>query len=532
MLKNRNKQIWIVIMAVLFLLSSGLVTIGTAQETGNSIGTIAEKARESISKGLGWLRAHQMEDGSWMGDVGITAFALSAFANNGIGEDDEAVKKAVDFVLSKRTSDGSFTMGANTVYYTSVCVVGLSSTRNPDYKDEVQSAIKYLESVRKTEQNSDEEWWVGGIGYGGDGRPDLSNNQFAIMAFHSASTVYNIDVDENIWDDVVTFTTRCQNKLDTNPDYAAFDDGGFMYYPGYSHAGEGASYGSMTAAGVWCYVLGGVSREDSRVTAAMNWLDEHRDTFAENPGLGDIALYYYYWTYARAMTLYGEPVGEWYKDLVPAILERQDDDGSWVNDKDWFWEDFPELATVYALNALGTATLPWTEGVTIQIELQSEKNLHVLDGDRRHSGDGIMTRSSYEEGIPGSTVTKGEDYTKVVIDNADADAYTIGMTEGKDDHYELKVTVIKDGKTLDETISSGDSSEDVQTIMVINSIAAPGSVYLEEPSVGGHSVSGESLPDFEYPVEDETSYTPFIIAAVVVLVFLIIISLVLVRKKK
>jgi len=170
--------------------------------------------------------------------------------------------------------------------------------------------------------------------------------------------------------------------------------------------------------------------------------------------------------------------------------------------------------------------------VTIQIELQSEKNLHVLDGDRRHSGDGIMTRSSYEEGIPGSTVTKGEDYTKVVIDNADAGAYTIGMTEGKDDHYELKVTVIKDGKTLDETISSGDSSEDVQTIMVINSIAAPGSVYLEEPSVGGHSVSGESLPDFEYPVEDETSYTPFIIAAVVVLVFLIIISLVLVRKKK
>ncbi len=524
MLKNRNKQIWIVIMAVMFLLSSGLATIGTADETEESPGSIAEKARESISKGLGWLRAQQMEDGSWMGDVGITAFVVSAFANNGIGEDDENVKKAVDFVLSKRASDGSFTMGTNTVYYTSVCVVGLSSTRNPDYKDEVESAIKYLESVRKTAENSDEEWWIGGIGYGGDGRPDLSNNQFAIMAFHAASTVYDIDVDENIWNDVETFTSRCQNKMDTNPDYAAYDDGGFMYFPGYSHAGEGISYGSMTAAGVWCYVLGGVSREDPRVTAAMDWLDKNH-VFNENPGIGDAGLYYYYWTYARAMTLYGEPVSEWYKDLVPAILERQAADGSWVNEKDWFWENLPELATVYAINALETAILPWTDGVTIEVELHSEKNLHILDGDGRHSGDGVLTRSN-EAGIPGSTVTKGEDYTKVVIENADAGAYTIEMTDGNDGEYELKVTVKKDGETLDEKELSGDSSEDVKTIMVINSISAPGSVYVEEPSAGEtgtYTINAE---------EDEASYTPFIIAAIAVLVFLIIISLILVMKKK
>jgi len=524
MLKNRNKQIWIVIMAVLFLLSSGFVTIGSAQETGDSTKTIAEKARESISKGLGWLREQQGEDGSWMGDVGITAFALSAFANNGIGEDDETVQKAVDFVLSKRASDGSFTMGANTVYYTSVCVVGLSSTRNPDYRDEVESAIKYLESVRKTAQNSDEEWWIGGIGYGGDGRPDLSNNQFAIMAFHAASTVYDIDVEESIWNDVETFTTRCQNKLDTNPNYAAYDDGGFMYFPGYSHGGESISYGSMTAAGVWCYVLGGVSRDDPRVTAAMDWLDEHR-TFSENPGLGDPGLYYYYWTYARAMTLYGEPVSEWYKDLVPAVLERQAEDGSWVNENGgWFWENLPELATVYAINALETAILPWTDGVTLEIELFSEKNLHVLDDEGRHSGDGVLTRSN-EAGIPGSTVTKGEDYTKVVTENVDAGAYTIEMTDGKDSHYELKVTVKKDGVTLDDTTYSGDSSEDIETIMVVNSIAAPGSVYLEEPST-----EGASQRNYEY--EDETSYTLFIIAAIAVLVFLIIISLVIARKKK
>ena len=523
------KKIWIIAIGMLFLLSSGFVTMGSAQNTDASVGdgTMAEKARESISKGLEWLRAQQMDDGSWMGDVGITAFAVSAFANGGIGEDDPAVRKAVDFVLSKRTGDGSFSMGTNTVYYTSVCAVGLSATRNPDYRDEVEGAIQYLESVQKTADNSDEEWWVGGIGYGGDGRPDLSNNQFAIMAFHAASTVYGIEIDESTWDNVEIFTTRSQNLQETNPDYAANNDGGFMYFPGYSHAGDGASYGSMTAAGVWCYVLGGVSRDDYRVEAAMSWLDEHR-TFTENPGIGDAGLYYYYWTYARAMTLYGEPVSDWYKDLVPAVLERQAADGSWVNaDGEWFWEDLPELATVYAINALGSAILPWTDGVTLEIELFSEKNLHVIDGDGQHSGDGVLTRSSYENGIPGSSVTKGSDYTKVTIENADAGAYEIGLTDGGDGQYELKVTVKKDGEVLDVTELDGTSTGDVKTVMVVNSIAAPGSVYVEEPVEGGTN-------SYEYPEEKEetTSYNTYILAAIGVLVILIILSLVIIKRRK
>jgi len=335
---NTNKQIWIIIIGALFLLAPIISIVGTAQNNADPVGDgdVAGKARESITKGLEWLRTEQLEDGSWMGDVGITALVVSSFANAGIGEEDPAILQAVDFILTKRTPDGSFTMGTNTVYYTSVCIAALSATRNPEYKDEVQDAIDYLESVQKTTQNSDEVWWVGGVGYGGDGRPDLSNNQFAVMAFHAASTVYGIDVSQSTWDNLEVFTTRCQNLKSTNPDYAEYNDGGFMYFPSYSHAGDEISYGSMTAAGIWCYVLGGVDREDVRVTSAMNWLDEHK-TFTENPGIGQAGLYYYYWTYARAMTLYGEPVNDWYGDMVTAFLERQADDGSWVNDKVWWW---------------------------------------------------------------------------------------------------------------------------------------------------------------------------------------------------
>lgn len=527
------KKIWIVAIGLLFLLSSGFVTMGTAQNTDASVGdgAIAEKARESVSKGLEWLRAQQMDDGSWMSNVGITAMGVMAFANFGINEEDKVVSDAVNYLLGKRGPDGSFTTGTYIAYETSLCVVALTATRNPDYKDEVEGAIEWLEQAQQTGENADDpEWWIGGIGYGVDGRPDLSNNQFAVMAFHAASTVYDIEVSESTWENIETFTTRCQNKKDTNPDWATYDDGGFMYYPGYSHAGEDVSYGSMTAAGVWCYVLGGVSREDARVTSAINWLGEHH-TFTENPGIGDLGLFYYYWTYARAMTLCGESLingNNWYSDLGSAILERQSEDGSWVNEKDFWMEGLPVLATVYAINALETRLLPWADGVTVEIELHSDKNLHVLDGEGHHSGDGIMTRSSCEEGIPGSEVTTGDGFTKVVIRNADAGVYKIGMTEGDEDGYDLKIIVKRDGEVLDEKRYSKETSDDVETNLVINSIAAPGSIYLEEPA------TGESIDpdDYEYPDEkEERSYTPFIIGAIAVLVLLVILSLIFLKRK-
>lgn len=524
---NTNKQIWIIMIGALFLLAPIISIVGTAQNNADPVGDgdVAEKARESITEGLTWLKTRQLEDGSWMGDVGITAFAVASFANAGIHEEDPAITKAVDFILSKRTPDGSFTMGTNTVYYTSVCIVALSATRNPEYRDEVEDAIQYLESVQKDEDNSDEVWWVGGVGYGGDGRPDLSNNQFAVAAFHAASTVYGIDVSQSTWDNLEIFTTRCQNLQSVNPDYAAYNDGGFMYFPGYSHAGEGASYGSMTAAGIWCYILGGVEREDPRVTAATSWLDTNKD-FTENPGIGESGLYYYYWTYARAMTLYGEPINNWYGDMVTAILERQAEDGSWVNDKDWWWESYPELATVYAINALETTILPWADGVTLEIELLSTKSLHVFDSEGEHSGDGVVSRSN-EEGIPGSTVTTGDGVTKVVIENADAGTYKVAMMEGSKDDYELKVTVKKDGEVLDEKEYSGESSEEwIESDLVINSIAAPGSIYMEEPEVE------ENDKAFIFPVEKEDNSSTYFVAGLGVLVILVILALILVRRKK
>ncbi len=531
MFRNAHR-IWIAVIGLLFLMTPVLSVVGTAETTDMT--DHAAIARAKIDQALEWLKTRQLPDGSWLGNPGITAMGVTAFLNRGIGSDDPAVAKALDYIIDQKTSDGSFTSGTNVVYETSLCIVALSATRNPEYKDDVKSAINYLASVQKTQKNSDEEWWVGGIGYGGDGRPDLSNNQFALMAFHAAYTVYDIDVDDSVWENGDIFTTRCQNLVSVNPDYSqqdttdpSYNDGGFIYFPGYSHAGGQTSYGSMTTAGLWCYLLGGVSRDDRRVEAAVNWLEEHY-TFAENPGVGQAGLYYYYWTFARAMTLYGEPISQpWYEDMVTALIQRQSEDGSWVNQKDWWWESMPELSTLYAINALETAILPWTDGLTIEIELHSDKFLHVLDDEDQHSGNGKVVRSGNEEGIPGSKVTTGSDYTKVVIENADAGTYRIGLTDGEEGWYELKVTTKRDGKVLDVQEYSGEVSEDAGSRLVINSIAAPGSVYLEEPAEG-------EFPELniDYPEEKGTSYTPIMIGGIAALLLLIIISIVLVRRKQ
>ena len=105
-----------------------------------------------------------------------------------------------------------------------------------------------------------------------------------------------------------------QNHSETNDQPWAGNDGGFIYSPsdgGASPAGEytGAdgkkflrSYGSMTYAGLKSLIYAGLTKDDSRVKAAWEWISKNW-TLDENPGfrLSDPAtaasgMFYYYHT--------------------------------------------------------------------------------------------------------------------------------------------------------------------------------------------------------------------------------------------
>jgi squalene-hopene/tetraprenyl-beta-curcumene cyclase len=353
--------------------------------------TILTGVRET---GLAWLEENQAPDGRWDPDFGVNAIAAFALLNGGRGADHPVVARALANILAEVNEDGSYSEGTYVHYYTSLSVMALSAAGRAEDRPFVEDGVGML--VRDQcdgDEEGFEEWWRGGIGYGGDGRPDMSNTQFALMALAAAEAAYpSIDVPVSTWQNALVFLNRCQNLPDVNDlewdddtSLASYADGGFIYFPGSSKVGELDSYGSMTAAGIWCLMAVGQDTSSFTVSAAMSWLAEHFSG-TQNPVLGDSGYYYYAWAAARALRTAGAPAlvspsGEelyWARELADGILERQETSGSWMNTgSDRWWEGNRVVATSFALLTI-EAMLP-SDGADIRIRAPEEGSVRVTD---------------------------------------------------------------------------------------------------------------------------------------------------------
>ena len=211
--------------------------------------------------------------------------------------------------------------------------------------------------------------FYGGQGYGRHKRPDASNTQFFMDALKEAGE----DSDSEAFQKALTFMSRCQN-LPSEHNTAKFaqvvsadDRGGFIYSPvgeGETKAGktpEGGlrSYASMTYAGLKSMLHAGLSKDDLRVKAAMDWISRHYD-LKTNPGMGPQGLYYYYHTFAKTLataeltevTDADGKAHDWKAELISTLAQLQAKDGSWTNAADRWYESDPNLVTAYALLAL------------------------------------------------------------------------------------------------------------------------------------------------------------------------------------
>jgi squalene-hopene/tetraprenyl-beta-curcumene cyclase len=390
-------------------------------------------AREA---GFEWLDAQQAGDGSWGEDYGVTALVAFAMLNGGRSTGHPVVARALANVLAEAKEDGSFSEGTYVHYYTSTAIMALSAGGQTEDEALVRAGVDML--VREQcdgDEEGFEEWWRGGIGYGGDGRPDMSNTQFAMMALASAEAAYpSIEVPLDTWQQALLFLHRSQNlpgvnDLDWDDDVTDpnFADGGFIYHPGRSNAGGFVSYGSMTAAGLWSLLAAGESLEDPSASAALSWLGKNMDV-SQNPGIGDAAYYYYVWTMARALRTAGAPSlvspdgtqVPWAVDLAEELLARQSASGTWTNDgSDSYWEGRPEVATCFALLAL-EALLP-AEGAGLRIRAPDRGTVRVTDPQGRtdaeipgwsRSDDGTVSLDDTSDG-PFSVEVDGADSVQV-----------------------------------------------------------------------------------------------------------------------
>jgi squalene-hopene/tetraprenyl-beta-curcumene cyclase len=336
--------------------------------------SLQKEIEHSIIQGLKWLYIQQKENGSWNNYPAITALVLSSYlrAHPNFGTEDTLISKGFNFLKACVQKDGGIYLDDMKSYNTAICLMAFEDAKLLEYEPIIINAKKYLMGLQFDEINgyTSDSVYFGGLSYGKDDKaPDLSNLQWALEALRDKE-YKEIELMNNdnkqferkrtlFYTNAIEFLERTQNYQKTNDQPYAANDGGFMYRPGESKAGDTKSYGGMTYAGLKSYIHARLTKGDERVMAAFNWI---RNNFSvtENPGLGEQGLYYYYHTMAKALNIYGDEIiydenniaRNWREELANQLLKTQTTEGYWVNQNARWWENDPVLVTAYCILTL------------------------------------------------------------------------------------------------------------------------------------------------------------------------------------
>jgi squalene-hopene/tetraprenyl-beta-curcumene cyclase len=259
--------------------------------------------------------------------------------------------------------------------------MALVATDSRVYENEIRRAREYLAMLQMRDDKgyASTNIYYGGMGYEEKGKSDLSNMMWALEAYRDSEKyqksveAFNEGLGDNsvknyaakssedkiFWENAIKFIERCQNFSATNDLEWAKDDGGFVYSPSESKAGEFTSYGSMTYAGMKSFIYAGVDKDDPRVQAAYDWI-RNNYTLENNPKMGEQGLYYYYHTLSKALAVYGENTlkstngqdHNWRKELIEKLITIQNGEGYWQNKNNRWWENNKDLVTAYTLLAM------------------------------------------------------------------------------------------------------------------------------------------------------------------------------------
>lgn len=403
-------QALLLVLALLVLAPTVLLTGCSGEDAPAEIGAenpknagpapqpadLKKALKDAIDRGIKFIRTHQdpktgavrfLADNEKTAHPGLTGMALLCYLRSHRGytsDDGPFVGRALEWLVSMQKPDGSIYLHDSAQYCTSVALTAIAESGEKRFKGAQQRALDYLVAIQASENTGYRKGdrFYGGVGYGGDERPDLSNTQFGVEAARAAG----LPKDHPFFKRAATFAGRTQNygegndqtwKLPSGEVVRPGNDGGAMYLPGESKAGievlsDGRkvfrSYGSMSYALLKSYIFCDLKRADPKVQAVARWCQEN---FAldRHPGFlsgeaGDEpwqGLYYYYFSMARALSVFGEDswtteagvLHDWRSELGAELLSRQGENGSFVNEKSPRWnENAPILCTLYGVLAL------------------------------------------------------------------------------------------------------------------------------------------------------------------------------------
>lgn len=345
----------------------------------------------AIEKGVKFLHSQQdAQTGAWSNPEtpAFTGLALSAIQGDPNRDpkapQPEGVKKGYAYLTGHLQPDGGIYVKGLGTYNTAISLMALLQSGDAEHIPAIAKARRYLIGIQNDfdTKGATDNLLDGGVGYAGS-RPhsDLSNTMMSMEALHYAKKfLADVAPDELKaadldWDAAITFVSRCQNSEKTVKELGdkfglrKEDEGGFVYHPGNTKAGEETlpdgkialrSYASMGYAGLLSFIYADMPQDDPRIEAVMKWLGANY-SLTENPGMGAQGLYYYYHTMSKALSITGRDKLElasgekidWKEKLALHLFEQQKADGSWTNTGSNRWmEDNPVLVTAYTLLAL------------------------------------------------------------------------------------------------------------------------------------------------------------------------------------
>jgi len=366
----------------------------TAAETvspsnsGNRL-SLRLEIQNAMDKGLAWMESQQRSQGHWSNPEhpALTGLALVALHSD---PDSNRVARATRrpilergyaFLLSCAQSNGGIYVDKKLVNYnTSVSLMALLLSGNPQHEPVLRRARRFLASNQNDfgDSGTVDDSLDGGFGYGdGSKHGDAVNTLHALEALHHSRRLLQDQPSSELkdlnWTAAIQFLQTCQHLPGTNAQTWVSGDpanrGGFIYSPTESKAGEMTlpqgkvalrAYASISYAGMLSYIYAGLTPDDSRVQAVLDWAKQNY-TLQENPGMGPQGLYFYFHTMAKALRAAGvdrleTPDGkrhDWRQDLSLRLFDLQKPDGRWENDNGRWWEKDPVLSTSYSLIALG-----------------------------------------------------------------------------------------------------------------------------------------------------------------------------------
>jgi squalene-hopene/tetraprenyl-beta-curcumene cyclase len=347
-------------------------TLAIAQDTDID----AAAVQKSVQRGIDFLRTSQAEDGTFSAKAGpgITALALTAALRCGEPIDSPMITKGLAALEKNVKPDGGiYGNGRLKNYETCISILCfVEANKDGKYDTILKNAKSFITSIQYGVANATDpnDPWNGGVGYGGDGRPDLSNTAYMIEALKALDA----SADDPAIQRALAFVSKCQNfKNQYNETVIAdkVNDGGFFYEIPKTKVDAGnanerrtengglRSYGSMTYSGFKSMLYAGLTESDPRVKAAREWIQQYYSV-DQNPGMGQAGLYYYYHTFSAALEAAGQSTlvdekgasHDWRKELIAALIKRQGEDGSWSNENERWFENDKNLATSFSLLSL------------------------------------------------------------------------------------------------------------------------------------------------------------------------------------